>query len=85
MTQEGTLAHRIGELLLRKRWEGADITTDLEAAQADPDTATFKVLFTSWQEAYGKMIEALERIKVTDSDKAGKLQGAIRAVVEGMT
>lgn len=56
-----------------------------QLAQADPDTATFKVLFTSWQETYGKMIEALERIKVTDSDKAGKLQGAIRAVVEGMT
>lgn len=55
-----------------------------QLAQADPDTATFKVLFTSWQETYGKMIEALERIKVTDSDKAGKLQGAIRAVVEGM-
>lgn len=34
--QEGTLAHSIGELLLRKRWEGADITADLEAAQADP-------------------------------------------------
>lgn len=33
---EGTLAHRIGELLLRKRWEGVDITADLEAAQADP-------------------------------------------------
>ena len=56
-----------------------------QLAQADPDTATFKVLFTSWQETYGKMMEALERIKVTDSDKAGKLQGAIRAVVEGMT
>ena len=34
--KEGTLAHRIGELLLRKRWEGDDITADLEAAQADP-------------------------------------------------
>lgn len=33
----------------------------------------------------GAVCEALERIKVTDSDKAGKLQGAIRAVVEGMT
>lgn len=55
-----------------------------QLAQADPDTATFKVLFTSWQETYGKMMEALERIKATDSDKAGKLQGAIRAVVEGM-
>ena len=53
-------------------------------AQADPDATTFKVLFTSWQETYGKMMEALERIRATDSDKAGKLQGAIRAVVEGM-
>jgi len=34
--KEGTLAHHIGELLLRKRWEGADITADLEAAQVDP-------------------------------------------------
>lgn len=55
-----------------------------QLAQADPDTATFKVLFTSWQETYGKMMEALERIKATDSAKAGKLQVAIRAVVEGM-
>lgn len=55
-----------------------------QLAQADPDTATFKVLFTSWQETYGKMMEALERIKATDSAKAGKLQGAIQAVVEGM-
>lgn len=55
-----------------------------QLAQADPDATTFKVLFTSWQETYGKMMEALERIKATDSDKASKLQGAIRAVVEGM-
>ena len=56
-----------------------------QLAQADPDTATFKVLFTTWQETYGQMLETLERIKATDSNKAGKLQGAIRAVVEGMT
>ena len=55
-----------------------------ELAMADPDTATFKVLFTTWQETYGQMLETLERIKATDSTKAGKLQGAIRAVVEGM-
>ena len=55
-----------------------------QLAQADPDTATFKVLFTTWQETYGQMLETLERIKATDSTKAGKLQGAIRAVVEGM-
>lgn len=34
--QEGTLAHRLGELLLRQRWEGADITADLAAVEADP-------------------------------------------------
>ena len=34
--REGTLAHYIGELLLRKRWEDADITADLEDAQANP-------------------------------------------------
>lgn len=34
--QEGTLAHRLGELLLRQRWEGADIATDLAAVEADP-------------------------------------------------
>lgn len=34
--QEGTLAHRMAELLLRERWEGADIDADLAAVQADP-------------------------------------------------
>lgn len=34
--QEGTLAHRLGELLLRQRWEGADITADLEAVVTHP-------------------------------------------------
>ena len=59
-------------------------TLEKQLAQADSDTAAFKVLFISWQETYGKMMEALERIKATDSGKAEKLQGAIRAVVEGM-
>lgn len=34
--KEGTLAHHIGELLLRKRWQGEDITFAMEQAQADP-------------------------------------------------
>lgn len=34
--REGTLAHRLGELLLRERWEGQDITEELAAVQADP-------------------------------------------------
>ena len=74
------------EAVERIKTENAERMQALEKqlAQADPDTATFKVLFTSWQETYGKMMEALERIRATDSDKAGKLQGAIRAVVEGM-
>ena len=74
------------EAVERIKAESAERMQALEKqlAQADPDTATFKVLFTSWQETYGKMMEALERIKATDSDKAGKLQGAIHAVVEGM-
>ena len=59
-------------------------TLEKQLAQADPDTAAFKVLFISWQETYGKMVETLERIKAIDSGKAEKLQGAIRAVVEGM-
>ena len=55
-----------------------------QLAQADPGTATFKLLFVSWQETYGKMMEALEQIKSTDSSKAEKLQSAIRAVIDGM-
>ena len=55
-----------------------------ELAMADPDTATFKVLFARWQETYGQMMDTLERIKAADSAKARRLQGAIRAVVEGM-
>jgi len=34
--REGTLAHRVGELLLRRRWEGADTAGELAAARADP-------------------------------------------------
>lgn len=34
--KEGTLAHHIGELLLRRQWEGADVAAGLETARADP-------------------------------------------------
>lgn len=33
---EGTLAHRLGELLLRAEYEGADIIEELAVVQADP-------------------------------------------------
>lgn len=36
-TREGTLAHRLGELLLRREWEGTDITQALEEVRQDPD------------------------------------------------
>lgn len=52
--QEGALAHRVGELLLRKRWEGADITADLEAAQADP---LYSGEMGECMEAYAAFIE----------------------------
>ena len=74
------------EAVERIKAENAERMQALEKqlSKADPDTATFKVLFSSWQETYGKMMEALERIKAADSTKAGKLQGAVRAAVEGM-
>ena len=34
--QEGTLAHRMGELLLRERFEGADVDADLAEVMAHP-------------------------------------------------
>lgn len=74
------------EAVERIKTENAERMQALEKqlSKADPDTATFKVLFSSWQETYWKMMEVLERIKAADSAKAGKLQSAIRAVVEGM-
>lgn len=53
-------------------------------AAADPDTAAFKVLFESWQEVYGRMAAALERVAQMDAGKADKLRAAIRAAAERM-
>ena len=74
------------EAVERIKAENAERMQALEKqlSKADPDTATFKVLFSSWQETYWKMMEVLERIKAADSTKAGKLQGAVRAAVEVM-
>lgn len=55
-----------------------------QLAAADPDTAAFKVLFEAWQEAYGKMMAALERVAGTDAGKADKLRSAVRAALERM-
>lgn len=55
-----------------------------QLAQSAPDTVTFKVLFDGWQEAYGRMMDVLERIRTADSGKAEKLSAAVRTVAEGM-
>lgn len=34
--REGTLAHRLGELLLRRRWQGVDIAQELAEVRKDP-------------------------------------------------
>lgn len=64
--------------------EGAEQLRDLEKqlAAADPDTAAFKVLFDSWQEAYCKVASALDQMQ--DRARADKLRNAVRAAAEGM-
>ena len=83
LTQEEKDALTV-EAVEKVKTEGAERIQILEKqlAQADPGTVTFKVLFDSWQDAYDKMMEALEQIKSTDRIKAEKLQGAIRKVME---
>lgn len=52
--REGTLAHRIGELLLRKRWKDADIEKDLDAAKADPQ---YSASMYEYMTAYADFVE----------------------------
>lgn len=51
---EGTLAHRIGELLLRKQWEGMDIEKDLDTAINDP---LFSASMYEYMTAYAEFVE----------------------------
>lgn len=53
-------------------------------AAADPYTAAFKVRYEEWQQAFTKMVEALEQVASADPDKAGKLKNAVMAAREGM-
>lgn len=52
--REGTLAHRIGELILRRRWEGADIIAGLGDAQADP---LYSGEMEEYMDAYAAFVE----------------------------
>ena len=68
------------------RAESADKIRELEKrlAMADPETAVFKMRFIAWQEAYGKMMEQLEKVAAVDEAKADKLRAAVNAAREEM-
>lgn len=55
-----------------------------QLAQADGDTAAFRIFFDAWQEDYGRMAGCLARVEARDPEKAGKLKNAVRAAAEGM-
>lgn len=53
-----------------------------QLAAADQDTMAFKLYFDEWQHKYNAMMGALQAVEGADPEKAGKLRGAIRAVLE---
>ena len=55
-----------------------------QLAMSDPDTVVFRMFFDEWQEAYGKMMEQLEKVEARDSAKATKLRGAVQVAKEEM-
>ena len=81
------LAALTEEAVERARAADRERLQELEKAlaQADGDTAAFRVLYESWQETGRRIMEALERIAVQDSGKAEKLRTAVRAAAERMT
>lgn len=72
------------EAVERIKMESAERVQTLEKqlAQADPNTATFKALFDSWQDIYDKMVTTLNQIEDADRSKAEKLWSAVRKVME---
>lgn len=52
--REGTLAHRIGELLLREKWEDRDISEDMAAAQTEP---LYSASMLEYMRAYADFVE----------------------------
>ncbi|MCI9192007.1 MAG: DUF2800 domain-containing protein [Acutalibacter muris] len=51
---EGTLAHHVGELLLREKWENMDISEDMAAAQTDP---LYSASMLEYMKAYADFVE----------------------------
>lgn len=65
----------------------ADTKAKLEAAQkqlalASPDAAVFKAMYEQVQQDFKKLTDALAAVKQADPDTAGKLAGAVRALLE---
>lgn len=85
LTQEEKEALTAAEVE-KARAEDAERLREMEKqlAQADPDTAAFKVLFTAWQEDFRKVREVLSRIAQTDAEKASRLQTAVKTVLAQM-
>ena len=54
----------------------------LQLAQADPDTAVFKELFTAVQTDFNRMGALVQRIRERDAGKADKLKAAVVAVLD---
>lgn len=74
------------EAVEKARAEYAERLAALEKqlAQADGDTAAFKVYFDAWQADYGRMMGHLAKIEARDPEKAEKLKSAVRAAAERM-
>ena len=51
---EGTLAHHVGELLLREKWEDMDISEDMASAQTDP---LYSASMREYMKAYADFVE----------------------------
>ena len=43
------------------------------------------MLFASWQETYGKMMDALERVTQADAERGARFQQAVQTALEQMT
>lgn len=80
------IAEKAAPQIEAARAESAEKIHELEKqlAMADPETAVFRMRFISWQEAYDKMMEQLEKVAAADSEKADKLRAAVKAALEGM-
>ena len=83
---EEEIAEKAAPQIEAARAESAEKIRELEKqlAMADPETAVFKMRFITWQEAYAKMMEQLDKVAAADSAKGEKLRAAVKAALEGM-